>query len=93
MDVVDAVQRDIERLGPEVQESGLAAAALALAAGLDDQNSLTSKSMAAKALADVLKELRSLAPPRKETDDLAKLRADRKQRRSGGAAPADSARS
>jgi hypothetical protein len=70
----------------------LAETALALARELDDDgNSATSKSMCAKAMVDVLRELRTLAPPKVEDTDLErarKRRADRVAR--GAAAPAAS---
>jgi hypothetical protein len=56
------VERDLDLLGPKAAESGLAATALALAREMDGPNSLTSKSMAAKALIDTMRELRVLVP-------------------------------
>lgn len=91
MSVIEAVQGDLERLGPKAARSGLAAVALALAAELDGDNSATSKSMCAKSMVDVLRELRLLAPPKLEADDLDDLTARRLARRS--AAAASSARS
>ncbi len=91
MSVVEAVRADIEKLGAGGQGSGLAATALALAAELDARNSATSKSMCAKSLIDVMRELRALAPPAESEDDLErarKRREDRLARQSAtGAAP------
>jgi len=49
-------------------------------------NSATSKSMCAKALLEVMQQLRQLAPPAKKETDLDKVRARRAARRSGIAA-------
>ena len=66
MSVVEAVGRDLDRLGGEARESALAATALALAAEIDDAgNSATSKSMCARALNETLERLRALAPDEK----------------------------
>jgi hypothetical protein len=80
------VARDIARItrrDPDLAEGGLAMAALEMARGMDNpNNSLTSKSMCGKTLADVLATLRSLAPPeakRDSIDDLAAARARRRQ--------------
>ena len=82
--VVASVTRDLERLAlvdADLANSGLAAAALALARDIDDRyNSATSKSMCAKALLDITDRLRELAPAeaeRDELDDLARRRAAR----------------
>lgn len=80
MGVVDSVLRDIEKLGSEAADSGLAATALALAAELDGSNSATSKSMCAKSLIDVMRELRTLAPPKKQEDRVDEI-AKRRERR------------
>jgi hypothetical protein len=90
MSVVEAVAKDLEAMGPKAAESTLAATATALAAELDGANSATSKSMCAKALIDVMRELRALAPPKREADRLDDLTARREARRS---APAAAARS
>jgi hypothetical protein len=60
--VFESTERELERLG--VAGSALAAVALAMAEQIDGPGSATSKSMCAKVLADVLRELRALAPPR-----------------------------
>jgi hypothetical protein len=94
MSVVDAALRDLESLGGKAASSALAETALALARELDDpDNSATSKSMCAKSMVDVLRELRSLAPPAKENDDLDDLAARRSVRLARGAAAADLSRS
>lgn len=87
MSVVEAVQRDLEGLPPDLAGSGLAATALALAGEIDKRgNSATSKSMCAKALNDTLRDLRALAPARRETDALDDLTARRERRLSASAA-------
>jgi hypothetical protein len=84
MSVFEAVEQELEELG--VTGSALAATALSLAEGLDAPNSLTSKSMAAKALADVLKEIRSLAPPAEQEDEIERARKRRAKRLAGKSA-------
>lgn len=94
MSVLTAVRKDIEGLGELAAGSTLAETALALARELDEpKNSATSKSMCAKAMIDVLRELRHVAPVKREADGVDDLRARRRQRLDGGAAPANSARS
>jgi hypothetical protein len=91
--VVAAVQGDLRSLGVKAASSGLAETALALARELDDDsNSATSKSMCAKSMIDVLRELRLIAPPVKESDDIDDLAGRRSARRARGAAAQDSAR-
>jgi hypothetical protein len=90
--VVDAVTRDLSKLGGDAKDSALAASALALAAELDDsENSATSKSMCARALLDTLDRLRELAPPKREADSIDEIGARRAERRrsAGGPAAAD----
>jgi hypothetical protein len=89
--VVEAVQADIAALGSRAVGSTLAETALALARELDKpKNSATSKSMCAKAMIDVLRELWSQAPPKREADGVTDLNAERAARRAGVAVPADS---
>jgi hypothetical protein len=90
MSVFEAVELELEEMGARVAGSALAATALALAAELDAGNSATSKSMCAKALVDVLREVRALAPPRKETDGVDDLATRRAERRAAAAAVARS---
>lgn len=91
MSVEAAVARDLKQFGREARDSALAATALALAAELDDpSNSATSKSMCAKSMVDVLRELRAVAPPKREADDLDDLTARRKVRRAVAATAARS---
>jgi hypothetical protein len=85
MSVEAAVEHDIELLGPKAAESALAATALALARGMDGPNSLTSKSMAAKALIDTMRELRELAPPKQEADGVTDIATRRDARRAAAA--------
>jgi SpoVK/Ycf46/Vps4 family AAA+-type ATPase len=83
--VVENVLRDIEKLGPEAAETGLAATALAVAQRLDDPGtSSTSVSMCSKSLIDVLRELRALAPPKIQEDRVDEI-AQRRAYRVGGA--------
>lgn len=78
----EAVQRDLDRLGDEaLKTGGLAHAALTLARGLDSDSSLTSKGQAAKALQDILNELRALAPEETKEDGVDELQAKRKARK------------
>jgi len=77
--VETAVLGDLKAFG---EKSGLAAAALALAREIDDpENSATSKSMCAKALQDILSQLRALAPQKRERDRLDELAEKRTRRR------------
>ncbi|MEJ7783405.1 MAG: hypothetical protein WKF96_01290 [Solirubrobacteraceae bacterium] len=84
----DAVERDLAALAErdeELASSALAATAVALAKEIDKpRNSATSKSMCARALADTLRELRELAPAKKEDDAIDKLSAGRVLRLAGG---------
>lgn len=88
LSVVEAVEQELERFGGDVESSALAATALSLACELDAPNSATSKSMCAKALVDVLREIRVLAPPTKETDGVYDLASRRAERRAAAAAVA-----
>lgn len=85
MSVVAAVERDISairRVDPILADSALAAAALVLAAELDDQeNSATSKSMCARALREAMDRLRELAPAVSEIDRVDELSSRRGKRR------------
>jgi hypothetical protein len=86
--VVEAVERDLAALGSGAKDSTLAATALALARELDDANSATSKSMCAKAMVEVLRELRSLAPPKRKKDKVDDIAAQRERRRARSATAA-----
>lgn len=81
MSAVAAVQRDLAEIAKrdrQLAESSLAASALAMARELDDgRNSATSKSMCARALAEVIRELRGLAPEKHESTPLDEIRARR----------------
>jgi hypothetical protein len=84
MSVTEAVERDLSVMPENVSQSGLAAMALTMAGILDDpKNSATSRSMCAKALQDALRELRALAPAKRERDELDELRTRHASRRSG----------
>lgn len=82
--VVAAVKRDLAGLGdPDLERSGLAASALALARELDKPtNSATSKAACARALREALDRLRDLAPmaPGRDGVDELRERAARKLR-------------
>lgn len=85
MSVEAAVERDLKRLPQELAESALAASALAMAREIDCyENSATSKSMCQGRLQDALRELRELAPPTEEVDQLDDLSARRAARLAGG---------
>jgi len=86
--VEKATQRQLGRLPKHLAESAEAAAAMALAQGLDGGNSLTSKSMAAKAHSEILAVLRALAPPEQSEDGLDDLGARRRARLAGKPASA-----
>lgn len=89
MTVVAAVKADLLRLGSGAEGSGLAETALALARELDKpKNSATSKSMCAKALIDVLRELQRAAPQILEADGVTDINSERNKRRAGGSASA-----
>lgn len=85
--VVGSVKRDLDeiaKVAPDLAESGLAAMALTLARELDKaKNSATSKSMCARALADVLDQLRELTPEKEKRDGLDEI-ADRRAQRLAG---------
>jgi hypothetical protein len=94
--VETATERDIDRMGGDLPGSALAETALALARELDSgKNSATSKSMCARALLDTMAQLRELAPPREDQDDVDQLAARRERRRAAarGAGAADQSRS
>lgn len=70
----------IAKVAPELASCTLAATAQALAVEMDGDNSATSKSMCAKALVDIMGQIRALTPEQKKgdgLDDLATRRASR----------------
>lgn len=79
--VVEAVARDLERLGGDVADSALAATALALAAEIDGANSATSKSMCARELRETMALLREQAPPAVVADRIDEVKSARERRR------------
>lgn len=89
--VVAGVERDlaaIAKIDAALANSALATTALMLAESMDDPgNSATSKSMCARALVDVLEQLRELTPEGEQKDGVDDLSA-RRARRLGGAASA-----
>jgi hypothetical protein len=78
--VFEAVRAELDGLPVELAGSGLAAAALEIAAGLDGDASLAMKSMAAKELRDTLAVLRGLAPPAERNDLVDQLRQRREKK-------------
>lgn len=77
--VADAVRAELEQL--KADGSALGASALMLAESIDDvENSLTSRSMAARELRETLDRVRLLASARREPDKLDDL-AERRRRR------------
>lgn len=92
MDVFEAVLRDLDAIrarDEDLADSALAATALALATEIDNEdNSATSKSMCAKALAEIMRELRELAPRERKADGIDAITdwfAERRAAASGGA--------
>lgn len=92
---VEGVQRDLEQLrskSPAIGFQGIAAAALALARELDDEEtSATAKASCVRALADTLAELRKLVPaggekPTSQKRPLDELSDRRAARRAGSTA-------
>lgn len=86
--VVEAVREELgalDRSKAGAAGSAMAAAALVLAAELDDPtNSATSKSMCSKELRELMGRLHELAPSEPAKDGVDELRA-RRERRVGGA--------
>jgi glutamyl-tRNA reductase len=82
MSVFEATKRELRQLGDTVEQSAMAAAALELAYQMDEDNSLTSKSMANKELRETMRELREHAPRQSNDsiDDLDRARQKRRQR-------------
>ena len=82
----EGIERDLAALTGGA-DSVLAASARTLAAELENPYaSATAKSLCAKALIDVMRELRSLAPPKKQedrVDEIAKRREERVARAAG----------
>jgi hypothetical protein len=76
----------LKTLPADLAGSPLAASALAMAQGLDGPSSLTSRTMAAKAHQDLLREVRSLAPAKETHDGLDDELARRRARLAGTAA-------
>ena len=87
MSVLEAVDRDLQRLGGGLTDSALAATARALAERIDDADtSSTALSMCAARLQEVMDRLLELAPPRKEhdvIDEVGSRRADRRAKAAG----------
>ena len=83
--------RYLARLPEELADFPIAAAALQLAEGLDNpRTSLAQKAIATKALQEVMRELRELAPPpdtKDQVDELsARPRSSGRRRQRGAAA-------
>jgi len=82
MSNVEAVEMEIAAVG--AQDSALAQTALSVARRLDDpRTSATSVSMLGKTMIDVLRELRSLHPPKPEEDEIERARQRRADRMAG----------
>lgn len=85
--VVAAVERDLARIAerdPELAESGVAMAALSLAADIDSgKTSATAKASCVRALAVAFERLRAMLPDDPRGDRLDELAARRDARRSG----------
>lgn len=82
-----AVERELKRLPKDLADSGLAAAALALASDIDNSDTRpTARSMCNRELRENLERLRRMAPPREETDWLDELTARRDARRASASA-------
>jgi hypothetical protein len=80
---VDSLSRYLTQLPSDLAVSPTATAAMRLAEGLDDRNSLTSKAQAAKSFQDLLAELRDMAPEQKVADPVDELSVARFTRRRG----------
>lgn len=89
MSVVAAVERDLASVrgrDPALAESAPAAAALALAAKMDDPaTSPNAMAMCAKELRDTMGMLWQMAPPERKQDWLDELGSRREARRAGQA--------
>jgi hypothetical protein len=86
--VEKATVREIKQLPDDLAESGLAASAITMARLVDDNaSSTTSRTMAQNRLAEALRELRSLAPPKQEANPVDDLAARRAARVAGSAGP------
>lgn len=84
---VEGVRADLEALGELKGAEGLKAAALVLAAQLDDPGThATSKANCAKQMLEIMDRLRSLAPPDEKKDGLDELNARREKRLAGRSA-------
>lgn len=80
---VERLKADLEEMGTIPAGAVLAGTALTLARDLDNRkNSATSHAMCAKALIDVMAQLRELAPTKTRNDGIDKLRAKHDRRRS-----------
>jgi hypothetical protein len=84
--VAEAVRSELNGFPDDLAQSALAATALAMAELVDDRShSATSRSMCAGKLMDALEQLRALAPPKQERDDVDDLKARRAERRARSA--------
>lgn len=83
MSVKDAFDREFKKLPADLQDSGEAAIALAMASRIDEGKG--SASECGKVAIDALTRLRDLAPPPLEKDEIDELEARRARRRAGGA--------
>ena len=86
--VADSVREYLKELAKRdeaLARGPLACSALALARGMDGDNSLTSKAMASKSLNETLEQIRALAPSVKQEDTIDEVTAKRRQRRAKAA--------
>lgn len=80
-----ATRDELATMPADIRGLAIAATAIELARGLDDpENSLTSKSAAAKAHMEIMGQLRSLAPQKRRGDSIDGLKDKRAKRRSAG---------
>lgn len=85
-DLERALRADLERWGPEVAGSALAAAAIDAARRLDERGvSAASASLMHGQYRQYLSDLRELAPSGEESDEIDELTEARRKRRAAGA--------
>jgi hypothetical protein len=82
--VEEALQGDLDRWGPDLGDSALAAAALDVASRLGPDISGASASLLHGQLRQYLGDLRALAPAAEETDGIDEIAEQRRRRRAAG---------
>ena len=76
-----ALESELATMGVTLEDSALAASAMALARAIDDEeNSATSRSLCAGRLAEALDRLRELNPPQEGATPLDEIQARRDRR-------------